>query len=98
MILRLNEFLLCYQGIRALKETIEDCWDQDADARLFALCAGDRIADLSNQCPCSCPDNLSVGNVQDLQHNFMADTPESLDKNTMIVTIDKDKDYDATVV
>ncbi|KXJ14825.1 bone morphogenetic protein receptor type-2 [Exaiptasia diaphana] len=89
-----------HPGIRALKETIEDCWDQDADARLLALCVEDRIADLCNNCPGSCPDNLSVGNVQDFQHNFMVDTPETqlIDKNTMIVTIDKDKDHDATVV
>ncbi|GIX99538.1 bone morphogenetic protein receptor type-2 [Caerostris extrusa] len=33
-------------AIRALKETIEDCWDQDAEARLTALCVGERLSDL----------------------------------------------------
>lgn len=34
------------QAIRSLKETIEDCWDQDAEARLTALCVQERILDL----------------------------------------------------
>ncbi|GBN86029.1 Bone morphogenetic protein receptor type-2, partial [Araneus ventricosus] len=33
-------------AIRALKETIEDCWDQDAEARLTALCVDERLTEL----------------------------------------------------
>lgn len=34
------------QAVRSLKETIEDCWDQDAEARLTAQCAEERMAEL----------------------------------------------------
>ncbi|XP_061411396.1 LOW QUALITY PROTEIN: bone morphogenetic protein receptor type-2-like [Lethenteron reissneri] len=34
-------------AVRSLKETMEDCWDQDADARLTADCAEERIAELA---------------------------------------------------
>lgn len=34
------------QAIRALKETIEDCWDQDGEARLTALCVEERILEM----------------------------------------------------
>ncbi|XP_042899660.1 bone morphogenetic protein receptor type-2-like isoform X2 [Parasteatoda tepidariorum] len=33
-------------AVRALKETIEDCWDQDAEARLTALCVEERLNEL----------------------------------------------------
>ncbi|XP_035231621.1 probable serine/threonine-protein kinase DDB_G0278665 isoform X2 [Stegodyphus dumicola] len=33
-------------AVRALKETIEDCWDQDAEARLTALCVEERLIEL----------------------------------------------------
>lgn len=33
-------------AIRALKETIEDCWDHDAEARLTALCVEERLLEL----------------------------------------------------
>ncbi|ENN78233.1 hypothetical protein YQE_05384, partial [Dendroctonus ponderosae] len=33
---------------RALTETAEECWDQDADARLTALCVVERFLDLPN--------------------------------------------------
>uniref|UniRef100_A0A4W4HGD2 receptor protein serine/threonine kinase n=1 Tax=Electrophorus electricus TaxID=8005 RepID=A0A4W4HGD2_ELEEL len=32
--------------VRSLKETMEDCWDQDAEARLTAQCAEERLAEL----------------------------------------------------
>lgn len=40
--------LMCFllQAVRSLKETIEDCWDQDAEARLTAQCAEERMAEL----------------------------------------------------
>ncbi|XP_078726865.1 bone morphogenetic protein receptor type-2 isoform X1 [Lampetra fluviatilis] len=33
-------------AVRSLKETMEDCWDQDAEARLTAQCAEERITEL----------------------------------------------------
>ncbi|XP_041662726.1 bone morphogenetic protein receptor type-2-like [Cheilinus undulatus] len=33
-------------ALRSLKETMEDCWDQDAEARLTAQCAEERLAEL----------------------------------------------------
>ncbi|KAK8763268.1 hypothetical protein V5799_034122 [Amblyomma americanum] len=33
-------------AVRALKETIEDCWDQDAEARLTAVCVEERLIEL----------------------------------------------------
>ncbi|CAL4115463.1 unnamed protein product, partial [Meganyctiphanes norvegica] len=33
-------------AIRLLKETIEDCWDHDAEARLSAMCVEGRLSDL----------------------------------------------------
>ena len=35
------------QAVRALRETIEDCWDQDADARLTVLCVEERVVDMA---------------------------------------------------
>lgn len=31
---------------RLVRETIEDCWDQDAEARLTALCVEERLSEL----------------------------------------------------
>ncbi|XP_026151911.1 bone morphogenetic protein receptor type-2-like [Mastacembelus armatus] len=33
--------------LRMLKETMEDCWDQDAEARLTAQCAEERLSELT---------------------------------------------------
>uniref|UniRef100_A0A1A8JCA8 receptor protein serine/threonine kinase n=1 Tax=Nothobranchius kuhntae TaxID=321403 RepID=A0A1A8JCA8_NOTKU len=33
-------------AVRSLKETMEDCWDQDAEARLTAQCAEERLTEL----------------------------------------------------
>uniref|UniRef100_A0A665T9N5 receptor protein serine/threonine kinase n=1 Tax=Echeneis naucrates TaxID=173247 RepID=A0A665T9N5_ECHNA len=33
--------------LRLLKETMEDCWDQDAEARLTAQCAEERLSELT---------------------------------------------------
>lgn len=32
---------------RLVRETIDDCWDQDAEARLTALCVEERLVELS---------------------------------------------------
>lgn len=37
-------------AVRLVKETIEDCWDQDAEARLTALCVEERLSDLTQLC------------------------------------------------
>ncbi|XP_059198259.1 bone morphogenetic protein receptor type-2-like [Centropristis striata] len=34
-------------ALRSLKETMEDCWDQDAEARLTAQCAEERLCELT---------------------------------------------------
>ena len=36
-----------FQAIRALKETIDECWDHDAEARLTALCVEERIIEMN---------------------------------------------------
>lgn len=36
------------QAVRSLRETIEECWDADAEARLTALCVEERMAELPN--------------------------------------------------
>ncbi|KAJ8371963.1 hypothetical protein AAFF_G00298360 [Aldrovandia affinis] len=35
-----------YQGFYTIREVLEDCWDQDPEARLTAQCAADRLATL----------------------------------------------------
>ncbi|XP_070536397.1 bone morphogenetic protein receptor type-2-like isoform X1 [Ptychodera flava] len=35
-----------HHAVRSLKETMEDCWDQDAEARLTALCVEERMLEL----------------------------------------------------
>lgn len=45
--------------LRSLKETMEDCWDQDAEARLTAQCAEERLSELML---------LSTHNQRNLSH------------------------------
>ena len=33
-------------AVKLVRETIEDCWDQDAEARLTALCVEERLHEL----------------------------------------------------
>ncbi|GFG31184.1 hypothetical protein Cfor_12775 [Coptotermes formosanus] len=35
-----------WAAIRLVRETVEDCWDQDAEARLTALCVEERLQEL----------------------------------------------------
>ncbi|XP_014216049.1 bone morphogenetic protein receptor type-2 isoform X2 [Copidosoma floridanum] len=35
-------------GVRLIKETMEDCWDADAEARLTALCIEERLTELQS--------------------------------------------------
>ncbi|CAG2222821.1 BMPR2 [Mytilus edulis] len=34
------------QAVRALKDTMEDCWDHDAEARLTSMCVEERMLDM----------------------------------------------------
>ncbi|XP_035994556.1 bone morphogenetic protein receptor type-2 [Fundulus heteroclitus] len=51
-------------ALRALKETMEDCWDQDAEARLTAQCAEERLADLIILSP-----HTALHNHRNLSHS-----------------------------
>jgi bone morphogenetic protein receptor type-2 len=35
-------------GVRLIRETMEDCWDSDAEARLTALCIEERLLELQS--------------------------------------------------
>lgn len=35
-------------GVRLIRETMEDCWDADAEARLTALCIEERLSELQS--------------------------------------------------
>lgn len=46
-------------AIRLLKETIDDCWDYDAEARLSAMCVEGRLSELPalwDRYKCRCQD------------------------------------------
>jgi len=36
------------QAIKALKQTVEECWDHDAEARISAVCVDERTRELSS--------------------------------------------------
>ncbi|KAL0985668.1 hypothetical protein UPYG_G00160260 [Umbra pygmaea] len=59
-------------AVRSLKETMEDCWDQDAEARLTAQCAEERMAELlliwDRNRPVS-PTVTSLQNERNLSHS-----------------------------
>ncbi len=38
--------LFCVEVLHSVRELIEDCWDQEAEARISALCAKQRLEDL----------------------------------------------------
>lgn len=40
-----------FQGMESLLQTIEECWDQDADARLTAECVAERMKQATNPSP-----------------------------------------------
>ncbi|XP_039613737.1 bone morphogenetic protein receptor type-2-like isoform X1 [Polypterus senegalus] len=63
-------------AVRSLKETIEDCWDQDAEARLTAQCAEERMAELmmiwdrnKSVSPTVNPMSTTVQNERNLSHS-----------------------------
>lgn len=44
MLNNLYLFILTFQGLAGLVQTVEECWDQDGEARLTAQCVEQRIA------------------------------------------------------
>ncbi|XP_054827750.1 bone morphogenetic protein receptor type-2 isoform X2 [Eublepharis macularius] len=63
-------------AVRSLKETIEDCWDQDAEARLTAQCAEERMAELmmiwernKSVSPTVNPTSTAMQNERNLSHH-----------------------------
>ncbi|NXC86114.1 BMPR2 protein, partial [Cercotrichas coryphoeus] len=63
-------------AVRSLKETIEDCWDQDAEARLTAQCAEERMAELmmiwernKSVSPTVNPMSTAMQNERNLSHH-----------------------------
>lgn len=37
-----------FQGVRLVCEMIEDCWDEDPEARLTSLCVAERFSEFSD--------------------------------------------------
>ncbi|KAJ7345449.1 hypothetical protein JRQ81_001399 [Phrynocephalus forsythii] len=63
-------------AVRSLKETIEDCWDQDAEARLTAQCAEERMQELmmiwernKSVSPTVNPMSTAMQNERNLSHH-----------------------------
>ncbi|XP_029113867.1 bone morphogenetic protein receptor type-2 isoform X2 [Scleropages formosus] len=63
-------------AVRSLKETMEDCWDQDAEARLTAQCAEERMAELlliwdrnKSVSPTVNPMSTALQNERNLSHS-----------------------------
>lgn len=46
------------QGLAMLCETIEDCWDHEAEARLSAGCVEERIGQMKRQAPVIGPEEI----------------------------------------
>ncbi|MEQ2205513.1 Activin receptor type-2A, partial [Xenoophorus captivus] len=46
------------QGLAMLCETIEDCWDHEAEARLSAGCVEERISQMQRQAPVIGPEEI----------------------------------------
>lgn len=44
--------LYLFQGMDVLSETIRECWDQDAEARLSSQCVRERISQLERDYRC----------------------------------------------
>jgi len=44
----MKEEFVDVKAIKALKQTIEECWDHDAEARISAVCAEERTREMSS--------------------------------------------------
>lgn len=69
---------LTLKGLRTLKETIEDCWDQDGDARLSALCVKERFSELLKDYPEGLVVSSSGNPVQKILQNYPTSHSQSL--------------------
>ena len=65
------------KGLRTLKETIEDCWDQDGDARLSALCVKERFSELLKDFPDGLSSTSSFNPVQQIVQNYPVSNSQS---------------------
>lgn len=54
----LSDGLSVPQGLAMLCETIEDCWDHEAEARLSAGCVEERIGQMQRQAPVIGPEEI----------------------------------------
>lgn len=61
-----------------MKETIEDCWDQDGDARLSALCVKERFSELLKDYPDGLATIPTVNPVQTILQNYPMSHSQSL--------------------
>ena len=42
------QLVTCVQAIKALKQTVEECWDHDAEARVSAVCVEERTREMAS--------------------------------------------------
>jgi bone morphogenetic protein receptor type-2 len=63
------------RAAKIAKETCEDCWDHDAEARLTALCVKERIHDLSSMRPQSSGHRVTSPLLS--THNILPTTPST---------------------
>lgn len=75
-----------HPGLRTLKETIEDCWDQDGDARLTALCVKERFSELLKDFPDGLSTSTSSNPVQKIVKNYPLSNSQSALGSNKIVT------------
>ncbi|XP_035657495.1 activin receptor type-2A-like isoform X2 [Branchiostoma floridae] len=66
-----RETWLKHQGLEILCETIEECWDHDAEARLSAGCVEERLGQLSRTV------NITTSNTVDITTNQQTPPKES---------------------
>ncbi|CAH1241670.1 activin receptor type-2A-like isoform X2 [Branchiostoma lanceolatum] len=66
-----RETWLKHQGLEILCETIEECWDHDAEARLSAGCVEERLGQLSRTV------NITTSNTMDITTNQQTPPKES---------------------
>lgn len=71
-------YVFLFKGLRTLKETIEDCWDQDGDARLSALCVKERFSELLKDYPDGLTTIPAVNPVQTILQNYPMSHSQSL--------------------
>ncbi|XP_011290781.1 bone morphogenetic protein receptor type-2 [Musca domestica] len=77
-------------AVKLIRDTCEDCWDHDAEARLTSLCAEERMHEaasigmrLNGHLPATTPllstNNLSNGLHESMDHNHKPRSPTNVD-------------------